>query len=101
MRRRRQNNTGTELEALYSLLNQRSGRCTVYRFPPAAARWAAFASPVRPLLPRRQHLPAARTEQGPDKTVRRLWPIGHFFAYEDLVKSGFGGEHTESNHRLM
>ena len=27
--------------------------------------------------------------------------IGHCFAYEDLVKSGFGGEHTESNHRLM
>jgi len=24
-----------------------------------------------------------------------------YFADEDLVKSGFGGEHTESNHRLM
>jgi len=27
--------------------------------------------------------------------------VCHSFAYEDLVKSGFAGEHTESNHRLM
>jgi hypothetical protein len=25
----------------------------------------------------------------------------HYVADEDLVKSGFGGEHTDSNHRLM
>jgi hypothetical protein len=25
----------------------------------------------------------------------------HYFTDEDLVKSGFGGEHIESNHRLM
>ena len=26
---------------------------------------------------------------------------GNYFARADLVKSGFDGEHTESNHRLM
>ena len=26
---------------------------------------------------------------------------GNYFADVDLVKSGFDGEHTESNHRLM
>jgi hypothetical protein len=29
------------------------------------------------------------------------YPLHHCFACEDLKKSGFGGEHADSNHRLM
>ncbi len=37
------------------------------------------------------------------KITQTLVPrvVGHLFAYEDLVKSGFGGEHIDSNHRLI
>jgi hypothetical protein len=39
--------------------------------------------------------------------MRKVWSLdgravlGHYSVVVDLVKSGFGGEHSESNQRLM